>query len=736
MAISANRFPPSLRAGHCEFLEVDEAGLDTSGLHTHLVSPATRDRLLCLQHTPRHVENGDAATALLADLQHLAPSVAKHFRSRITSRNDASFRLINDLYFEEEEDSYIAISYVWHKASRDIPKKLVSPVGDLPFGWIQTVEQFPLPTAQGTFQAVLLERRANEGLWFDQVCIKQENEVEKNLAISCMDTIYRNARMVVVALDDISATWDEVQFLEGYYQQYVSSSLPLGQHPNHGLAPPIMQQHPVFRSFVERVLSSLWFERAWCVHEMRMGRNLVFLVPCDTDFEDESTRTIVRFTDSFFVHMLVLAREVVASSAMRKQVQTLLTHFTNHNEHKRLSTQFMDSQSASLEMRPLVPTIAEIFGLKAGGDPRLPAHLQILSANRDKTSIALNLCAAPIVLTPPSPFQRPSIEDECLRSLLLLSLASRDPLALCTTGHFLRLHDNSPSWLCAPSLVDSSSSHTTPPRFPPPSSPFHQTSDGLADSLHLSLVFISLPHCTQPPKTFRANLDRAHSFITLCLHHRVEAHPLFTLSQTAHRRASSLQTTFVQALACVLECGAPWLLDVLSEPHICLAPDTTLSPLDAATACARLASGLLSRNDLHAYNTLIIALGTLIATGIPWASGATEVSHGPLVVSAPKSSSTSGKALFFAPFAESRSMQVAVPDVIKGGVYAGLARGWVLTSRDEHSGGSDDEVRWVLRGKGILFGEAGFNDGVAEGGGEGGGEGEGTRKTHRVYGPG
>jgi hypothetical protein len=77
-------------------------------------------------------------------------------------------------------------------------------------------------------------------------------------------------------------------------------------------------------------------------------------------------------------------------------------------------------------------------------------------------------------------------------------------------------------------------------------------------------------------------------------------------------------------------------------------------------------------------------------------------------------------------------MQVAVPDVIKGGVYAGLARGWVLTSRDEHSGGSDDEVRWVLRGKGVLFGEAGFNDGV----GEGAGEGEGTRKTHRVYGPG
>lgn len=123
MAILAYKTPPSSRAGHCEFLEVDETGLDTSGLHTHLVSPATKNKLLCLQHRQLQLGDEDAAAALLADLQHLTPSVAKHFRSRLASQNDAVFRLINDVYFEGEEESYIAISYAWHKAGRDVPKK-------------------------------------------------------------------------------------------------------------------------------------------------------------------------------------------------------------------------------------------------------------------------------------------------------------------------------------------------------------------------------------------------------------------------------------------------------------------------------------------------------------------------------------------------------------------------------------------------------------------------------------
>ena len=197
-----------------------------------------------------------------------------------------------------------------------------------------------------------------------------------------------------------------------------------------------------------------------------------------------------------------------------------------------------------------------------------------------------------------------------------------------------------------------------------------------------------------------------------------------------HPRGPAILIAFVQTLACVLECGASWLLDVLSQSHIGSESETMLSPFAAATACARLASGLLSHNDTDGCGALLAAVGTLIATGIPWASGATEVSHGPLVVSTPNSSSMGGKALFFAPFAESRSMQVAVPDVIKGAAYSGLARGWVLTSKAEHIGAVRDEVRWVLRGKGVLFGEAAFNNGLAEG------EGKGTKTPHRVYGPG
>lgn len=391
MSAPTEQSPRSLRAGHCEFLEVEESELDTSCLHAHLVSPVAKQRLLSSQSTLYGTQD-DAATSLLTDLARLAPTVAKDYLPKSSTRNTAAFRLINDVYFEGEEESYIALSYVWHKISRDAPKKIISPVGDLPFGWVQTVEQFPLPTTKGMFQAVLNERRDNEGLWFDQVCINQEDQAEKAMAIGNMDTIYSNARIVVVALDDISTTVEEINFLEQYNHQYVVSDLPFGQHPNYGLNPPIMQQHHLFRIFVERVLSSIWFERAWCAQEMLMGQKFIFLVPCAAEYEDESAYTIARFTETFFVHMLTLASEVITSSATQQKIRSLVKHFAGlQSHHTTPTTHSRSCQSISSPTRPLVATIATIFNMKAGGNPRLPEYLRRLDANRDKTSIALNL---------------------------------------------------------------------------------------------------------------------------------------------------------------------------------------------------------------------------------------------------------------------------------------------------------------------------------------------------------
>ena len=161
----------SSRLGHCEFLEIEEEDLDTSNLHAHVVGQEARRSLLVDRHpwTVNPDANVEAET-FLGDLGRLVPGVAKDFVAKSAAIDALVFRLINDVDHVEDEESYIAMSYCWKKVNHDTPRKVVSPVGDLPFGWIRTVEEFPLPTTPAMFQAVLRERQSeNEGLWFDQV---------------------------------------------------------------------------------------------------------------------------------------------------------------------------------------------------------------------------------------------------------------------------------------------------------------------------------------------------------------------------------------------------------------------------------------------------------------------------------------------------------------------------------------------------------------------------------------
>jgi hypothetical protein len=86
-----------------------------------------------------------------------------------------------------------------------------------------------------------------------------------------------------------------------------------------------------------------------------------------------------------------------------------------------------------LEPVSLIPTIAEIFRTKVGGNPRLPEYLKRLDANRDKASIAPTISKIPLALQPASAAQRPTAEEECFRQLLLVGVAARMYNRLTTT---------------------------------------------------------------------------------------------------------------------------------------------------------------------------------------------------------------------------------------------------------------------------------------------------------------
>lgn len=757
MAMPGYQVPP--RAGHCEFLEIDEDELDTSNLHARLIIPPTRQRLLFSRSSrSSHLSDSDIdAEALLVDLGRLAPSVAKDFVPKASAQENLPFRVLNDVDFEGEEESYIAMSYVWKKVNRDAPRKMVSPLGDLPFGWVRTVEQFPLPTSKGMFVGLLNERKEGEGVWFDQVCIKQEDEAEKAIAIGAMDTIYKNARTVVVALDDIAATEDELLFLQQYVRQYAFSEAPLNQVPNRGANPPFMQQHALFRSFFDRVLSSIWFERAWCANEMRMGRSHVFLVPCVAHDADEGMYTLIRFTSAFFLHMLVLAGELVTiTPSQQAQIRSLLEHFGRKSlmdERAAFAVRHPGSELPSLPGSvSFVPTIAEIFRMKAGGNPKFPEYLRRLDANRDKTSIALNLAGLPLVLKPASPLQRPTIEDECLRQLLLVGLAAQDPVTLCTTGAPLQLHDGSISWLCRPTQLDLQSTHGgPPPRFTKVANPITQASDGRAEYVQLDLVFLDLPHRAQPNPHFPGHVQRAREFIDTCIQYQVQSHTFWNMWQAPnHPRAPAMRNIFIQTLACIFDCGPHWLLDIVSQ-----LPTPTAQPLipDPQVLTTLFNPQLPLNSYIHhpatlpTLSTLLNILSVIITHGIPWASTATERTHGPLIITAPPASpylsphstssftppsnattSGNGKALVFAPFEHSKTLLVAIPAAVKNEAYKGLARGWILTPSNPYTGSPRGIVSWELKGKGVVLGDAVFGGGVV---GAGGGA-----RCHRVYGPG
>jgi hypothetical protein len=731
------------RLGHLAFLELDEEELDTSSLQAKLIHSPTREYLLSRRRTWDTATRDEIdADTLLADLGHLAPSVAKDFISRKHTEASFAFRLINDVDYHGEEEGYIAMSYCWKKMNRETPRKVVE---ELPFAWSREIEQFPLPTSGALFQAVLKEKSAGEGLWFDQVCINLDDDAEQATTIGAIDAIYRNARVVVVALDDIVATLEEEQFLRCYMDQYSYSDLAIDQQPNARQSPPFMYQYPAFISFFERFSNSEWFERAWCAHEMRLGQQHVFLLRCSSQYDDE-VQTVIRFTTSFLLHMLILASELVTFTPVQQMkirtLQDLLIGYSSTQAKESLAVRRPDTpHTPSLEPpASLIPTIVDTFQMKAGGNPRLPEYLRRLDANRDKACIALSAAKLPISLAPANPYQRPNIEDECLRSLLLVGLAARDPVCLCTTGTPLQLHDGSVSWLSKPTSLDTHSVRSIPRRFPRTSNPIRQSSDGRAEYGQLDLIFLDLPHRSNPNPLFPSHIARARLFVHLCLQFHIHGPKMWTFWQSPdHPRCASMRNVFIQTLGCIFDCGPQWLLELTSS-SASLATNTSLEP---HTIDMLLNPHLIIQNYIllpegrTALSSLLSCIAHILISGIPWASGAAERTHGPLIVSAPAPSylamepsygdlSYGGKAIIFAPFEHSKTLLIAVPDAVKNAEYEGLARAWVLTSMNPFTGSPKRDVSWTLQSKGIVFGDGNFNAGLAR---------SMETRYHRVYGP-
>lgn len=238
----------------------------------------------------------DASASILERLKGLSRSSAVFFDSKANLIKHLLFRLRFPLHGRVANDklSYIALSYRWTK------KQLAGAEREQHPNQLQAgASNFALPIPPILYKALVTELQStSEGIWCDQICIDQQNKAEKAISVGLMDIIYEEARCVVVALADVLLSQEEQNFLESYIHDYLSIAQPErpGWRVPHRIEePPFLVKHPILYEIYWKIVESDYFTRAWCSHEMRMSKRLIFLVPC------ANADTIFRFSGAFLL---------------------------------------------------------------------------------------------------------------------------------------------------------------------------------------------------------------------------------------------------------------------------------------------------------------------------------------------------------------------------------------------------------------------------------------------------
>lgn len=227
----------------CRILERDIHNLDRKAkecLFRHTIASTNRQTL--------------NASRVLDKLCQLSPSVARNFELKSDAFETITMRLLNQRDDRHvPESSYIALSYCWQSIDRAEEEMMAITV---------TAPGYPLPISPPLFQALLAEcKSATEGIWCDQICIDQDNESEKVTAISAMDIVYKSAREVVVALDDVEVNEEEQAFLQEYIDSYEFSIMLLGGCLDIQARSSGMEADHVFRKLFEKIIGARWFKR-------------------------------------------------------------------------------------------------------------------------------------------------------------------------------------------------------------------------------------------------------------------------------------------------------------------------------------------------------------------------------------------------------------------------------------------------------------------------------------------
>lgn len=300
-----------------------------------------------------------------------------------------------------------------------------------------------------------------------------------SVVIAYMDYIYEHARVIIIALDDIELSVNEVQSLLTYSKLFRDGKFATtGEAPMRDKEPPYMKEHQYLLTGVLKILRSDWFRRGWCLHEMKLGQAHIFLVRT----ESLPGAHVLRLTGTFLMCLLQLFLKTLNTNVMGDEelrIQLDLTElsesvrtFLSRNYFKTFRRVYSKRGDSDLQQQATDYNgiISDVFHSNTGGNPSITdERLRKVDAFKDKVSIVLNTIRNGLALRRGAIDEKQLVkvmDDFFIRDLMLIGLAARDPVSLCSVGQPLLLGTSAhASWISWPDLLDRGSANRRLPPF-------------------------------------------------------------------------------------------------------------------------------------------------------------------------------------------------------------------------------------------------------------------------------
>jgi len=204
--------------------------------------------------------------------------LAQHFRESWTTKISAkASSSVNHAV------SFIAVSYCWHVQDWNV----VSSIHDSG----KSNSTYRSPISQKMLDAIsMLRKDDSEGIWIDQLCINQTESEEKRSAVASMDIIYNAARLVVIVLEDVELSRNDMRVWRRLREQRQKTR---AENPQKSFAVPLETARTTNR-IITQLLTARWVSRAWCFQEYLVAQRCIFMVPCDGDITVISPTVVQR----------------------------------------------------------------------------------------------------------------------------------------------------------------------------------------------------------------------------------------------------------------------------------------------------------------------------------------------------------------------------------------------------------------------------------------------------------